>query len=143
MTAPKRRASDHRWGRLSGWWFRWGADVTTTIAIALATFAVFGVRSTVRDLEQEGTERRDQSCLIFETKQRGDVRALERTYNYLSGLSAHELGESINRAVLANLPNVIREAQTDDAPAYCDEPNVGLPEPDDRIPKRPKNLPPG
>jgi hypothetical protein len=154
--SPKRRRGDRRrawvWARsrtFARWWERWGRDVVTFLAVALAAYAVFGARGAaidaqdaVRGLSDETTQRIDQTCAISETKQRADVDALIRTYRYLGGLSGRQLSEPLNKAVLANLPSTIREAQTDDAPPFCDKPGVGLPEPDPPLPCPPKGTQP-
>lgn len=133
-----------RFPRLALFWGRVGRDLTVAASVALAAYAVIVTQGTVDDIASESADRRDQSCLIFERQEAEDIDALERTYSYLSGLSAAQLDEPLNRAVLAQLPRTVRDAQTPDAPAYCDEPDVGLPEPvrPPRFPRRPPNLPP-
>jgi hypothetical protein len=167
-----RRAGDgSRWRRVAGhigrWWTRYGRDVVPTLAVALAAYAVVGATTAARDARhaahgaqaavrqsnRETAARVDQTCAISEAKQRSDSDALIRTYQYLSSLTGHQLAQPINRAILANLPVTIRAAQIDDAPAFCDKPGVGLPEPDPPLPcvpkhvkgciARPRNLPPG
>lgn len=91
-------------------------------------------------LAREGRERRDEDCSIRESKQADDVRALRRLYRYLLGLSPEDLGTDLNKAVLAGVPRAERDARTDDAPDYCDEPGIGEPEPDLKVPRRPKGL---
>jgi hypothetical protein len=93
----------------------------------------------VRNLKREGAERRDQTCLLFEGQHLTEVKQLERTYEYLSGLSQAQLSEPLNRAVMLGLSAQEEEAK-DRAPAYCDVKGVGLPEPDPVIPKRPEGL---
>jgi hypothetical protein len=68
------------------------------------------------------------------------VRALRKTYLYLEQLKPAERRTTLNRFILHKLPSVEREARTDQAPGFCDEPGIGLPEPDPRIPQRPKGL---
>lgn len=91
-------------------------------------------------LDREGVARRDQTCALQETKQKADVDALARTYDYLAGLSRAERRERLNVVILAQLPRTVREAQIDDAPPFCDQPGVGLPEPDPKLPRRPPGL---
>lgn len=114
-------------------WGRWGRDFITFIAVALAVYSVYAN-------SVETKERVDESCTISETKQKADVDALIATYRYLGELSGKELAQPLNKAVLAGLPTTVRNAQTDDAPSYCDEPDVGLPEPDDKVPEVPEDL---
>lgn len=155
------RATDK--GKLAAWWGRFGRDVVTVFAVALAGWAVWSAthavdkaktaaadakraatnaQRNVANLRAESKQRIDETCRISETRQRSDVRSLERTYGYLSQLTPKQFGEPLNRAILAGLPSTVRDAETDDAPAYCDAKGVGLPEPDLKIPKRPSNLPP-
>lgn len=136
----KRRATDS--GSLPSRWGRWGRDLTVAVAVGLALWGVIGTQANVSRLEKESHDRIDETCRISETKQKSDVDALAATYRYLGQLKAAEFSQAINRAVLAGLPRTVREAQTDDAPDYCDEPHVGLPEPDPVLPKRPPGIPP-
>jgi hypothetical protein len=99
-----------------------------------------GAQAAVRQSNRETAARVDQTCAISEAKQRSDSDALIRTYRYLSSLSGRQLAQPINRAILANLPVTIRAAQIDDAPAFCDKPGVGLPEPDPPLPCAPKHV---
>lgn len=137
----KQRSSDV--GGFTAWWGRYGRDLVTVLAISIAAYAVISTVSLVRELRSETAQRINETCRISETKQRSDVEALRRTYEYLGGLSGKQLAEPLNRAVLAGLPSTIREAETDDAPSYCDKPGVGLPEPDPKLPVRPRNIPSG
>ena len=107
-----------------------------------ALHAAGQAQAAVSRIRSETRERIDETCRIQETKQRSDIESLRRTYEYLASLSSAELTQPLNRTILAGLPRTIREATIDDAPDYCDEPGVGLPEPDLRLPERPKNIPP-
>lgn len=96
-------------------------------------------------LVREGIERRHDTCTERETTQREDVVRLRRIYRYLLSLTAEERGERLNQEVAGQLAEAEREAREDDADAYCDEKDpygndVGLPEPDLKIPKRPAKL---
>lgn len=115
------------------------ANANAQAATKAATRATALAEAQVQALIQETAERRDQSCKISEQKQRGDVDQLKQTYDFLTnpppGL------ENLVPIALTQLPQVEREAKADDAPAFCDEPGVGEPEPDPKLPKRPKGLP--
>lgn len=148
------RALGARARRVRIWWARWGRDLTTFIAVGLAAWAVVGTQNQVDDLKAETSQRIDETCRISEAKQKNDSEALASTYAYLAGLRPREFGQPLNRAILAGLPRTIREATTDDAPPFCDQPGIGLPEPDPPRPcragmlskrciERPRNLPPG
>lgn len=133
------RATDQTPGRgrtLHIWWQRLGRDLVTMFAVGLAAYAI-------HEQNSETATRRDQLCSILEQREQTDVDALKRTYEYLAGLSVKQLGEPLNRAVLAQLPSTVRAAETPDAPLYCDDPGVGLPEPARPVglPKPPTNLP--
>jgi hypothetical protein len=111
-----------------------------------------------RQLEREGRARRSATCRSFEGNHRQEVQELDRaydslarTYGYIDGLSAAERKQGINAAIVAALPRQETEtrrledvARNDQyqlgeyVPAYCDEPNVGLPEPDPKLPKPPR-----
>lgn len=137
-------------------WGRWGASVTTFLALCVSGWAVHiatdvskdsartaqEAKHAVLEIRAESRQRIDDTCRINETRQKTEVDALKRTYEYLGGLTAQQLAEPLNKAVLAGLPATVRAALTDDAPAYCDKPGVGLPEPDPVVPRRPKSLPP-
>lgn len=88
----------------------------------------------------EANARRDQSCKITEGQQRAEVQSLRRTYSYLLSLSTKERRDPINRAVLAGLPTQEAQARQDNAPAFCDDPGYGEPEPDPVVPRRPAAL---
>lgn len=135
--------------RLWVWWDVWLRDLIVVVAIALSLWSTAITQQTLGKQEKqqraaaaESVERRDQNCLLFERSQQRSVQALANTYKYLGGLTPRQLAEPLNRAVLANLPQTISEAQTADAPPYCDDPGVGLPEPNPVVPKPPKGLRP-
>lgn len=135
-----RRVTDgHRFPRFRAWYARWGRDIVTMIAVGLAAFSVGKV-------VKEARERQDQLCTIAERKQLADVRQLHSTYDYLAKKVAQDIDPNAGvislNDILASLPQVEEDAFFDDAPEFCDEPGVGLPEPDPEIPTRPFSLRP-
>ena len=118
------------------------AIVTNRDTADAAKVAAAKANRAVRQIEAESRARRDQSCRISEETHKDDVDSLRRTYKYLLDLTPRQKQTTFNRALLANLPNVERKARQDPAPPFCDEPGIGLPEPDPVVPKRPKSLTP-
>jgi hypothetical protein len=121
--------------------------IMSAVALVLAAGSLFVSMLLFDRLRDEGAQRRNQTCVIFERKQKKDVDQLRDTYHYLAQLSPREYaeakagrGELLNRAVIANLPKTVADAKEDDAPEFCDAPGVGLPEPDPVLPKRPRRL---
>lgn len=99
----------------------------------------------IHDLTQERNVRADQTCELFETDHLQKVQSLRQRYQYLTQLTPEELTQPLNRFIIIALPQVEQEAVIDRAPEYCDgtKPNgddIGLPEPDPKIPDRPKKL---
>lgn len=111
------------------------AIVSVVASLALLSSVYFYVR-----IQAEGEQRRDQSCGISEAKQHKDIRQLADTYRYLLALSPAEQRSTFNTFIRARLPLAEREAAEDDAPPFCDEDGVGLPEPDLKVPRRPRAL---
>lgn len=97
-------------------------------------------RLVIQNLKVERDIRSDQTCELFETDHLQKVQSLRRTYKYLAQLTPEEASQPLNRFIITILPQNEQEAVIDRAPEYCDEPNIGLPEPDPKIPDRPKVL---
>lgn len=116
-------------------WRRVAATALVLAAVACALTAYLFAR-----LDGESAIRTDQVCRLFETDHLADVTRLRNTYAYLDALPAKERGAPLNRALLRQLPQLEDEAGTDQAPEFCDEPGVGLPEPDPVLPKKPESL---
>lgn len=124
----------------------WAYRVSTraTEASARATEASRQVQIAVRRIVLEGEERRDQTCKLFETQHLADVKRLRNTYSYLGNLPVAEWGTTVTVAIVQGLRDLERDARTDSAPPYCDEPGalaeargakpIGLPEPDPKVP---------
>lgn len=95
----------------------------------------------VEQIDRESRERRDQSCKVTEKAQRVKEQQLARTYQFLVAARANgETGSTIYKFIVASLPAQEAKARLDEAPLFCDEPGIGLPEPDPVVPPRPKGL---
>jgi len=97
------------------------------------------------EFEQERNIRADQACNLFETDHLKDVQELKQTYKFLLDPDAVTENKALVKFIVLNLPRTEEEARLDSAPPYCDGtfPNgddIGLPEPDPKIPERPKAL---
>lgn len=107
---------------------------------------------------RESAARVDQACEADEREHLRAVEGLKSTYLYLRNLTDAELGSTFNRFIIAQVPVTEQRAETDTAPAFCDQPGeaaereykrtdgkhgsppVGLPEPDPGIPVRPDKV---
>lgn len=112
------------------------AGICSLLAL-LSVAAVIGIGLKTR---ADQRERLDQTCTLFETDHLRDVKKLRHTYRYLLALRPDERDDTINRFVRRDLPELERDARTDSAPEFCDEPGRGLPEPDPVVPRRPRAL---
>jgi hypothetical protein len=90
------------------------------------------------DERKHNDEHADQACLLFEKSHLRDVKQLRQTYKFLEETRGREV--ELRPFILAGLPAQEVEASNDDAPPFCDEPGVGLPEPDPVVPQRPEDL---
>jgi hypothetical protein len=129
-------------------------EIGLYLALALAAYAVYlssqrldavervaeTARMTQIATEREARERRDQMCRLFETDHAQDVERLRRTYAYLVRLTPEQRAGNLNQEVFRGLSQLEEEARLDSAPEFCDEPDVGLAEPDPVIPQRPARL---
>jgi hypothetical protein len=110
-------------------------------AWSLADNAIEEIERTQARVAMETKERRHQICLSAEREHLGNVTRLLRTYDYLQELDPQRPLSLLNKAILRQLPDVELEARTDQAPEFCDEPDLGLPEPDPLVPPRPDSIP--
>ena len=102
------------------------------------------LQSGIDDINRERKERINQACLGYEAQHFEEVKELKRTYKiYLD--PPPELNALINNPVLLEgLKDQIQAAQNDQdqfgvfVPPYCDEKNVGRPEPDPKVPETPQ-----
>jgi len=131
--------------------YRVWTDLVPLIALGIALYAVVESAGNVRALEAESHERRDQSCVVFErdtiaakTAYVTAKQQLTSTQDYLHTLSPAERRTGINQAIVASLPRLKdavdvqwRNARATAAPVYCDEPGIGLEEPNPALPDKP------
>lgn len=127
------------------------------VGLAVLLLAVYIQQNKIQDqvararelsvsIQKEGAERRSQNCTTFEGAHRQEVDRLNQTYAYILKLTPAERRTTLNRTVIAGVPRLETEASSDSdnegvlVPSYCDEPGVGLPEPDPIVPKRPAKL---
>lgn len=117
------------------------AITAALVVVALAVAGGFAADAHERSkLKDEGDARKDQTCILFEHEHAKDVRQLVQTYRYLAHLTPKQRTQGINPAVIASVPQSEDDARSSAAPAYCDAPGVGEPEPGPRIPPRPPGL---
>jgi hypothetical protein len=132
LEEPRRREGSKRDRR---WWFRENAyrDFWLVVLSGLLVWAL-------ALQHDEGLNRRDQTCVVFERLHQIDVHQLRSTYRYLQGHTDPQL-KQLNAAILRNLPALEKRVRDGKPPAYCAAPGIGL---DDRkfakVPKRPPSL---
>lgn len=99
-----------------------------------------------RKIEREGAQRRDQACRGLELAHKQEVKDLNRSYRFWEDPPPSFRDLLANPLVLEKLSDDIRNARSDQdgygqfVPKYCDAPNVGLPEPDPKLPKPPRAI---
>lgn len=117
----------------------------TALIVSLLTAA--GTTWLWFNIISESKERRNQTCRVFESAHKQEIDDLNGTYRYLAGAPPPERGTTLYTLILSNLKKLESEAKDDEdevgvvVPAYCDEPGIGLPEPDPVVPKRPAGIP--
>jgi hypothetical protein len=113
----------------------------TWVALVASLVALASVPLVYIKISNEGRERRDQTCTQSEREHLVKVQELRRTYGFLTNPKKRRLlGPGLTKLVILGLPRTEREARVDPAPPFCNEPGIGLPEPDPVIPPRPHGL---
>lgn len=114
-------------------------------ATAYSMMRVSEVARTNREIIRTNTintaQRLDQICTLFETDRKANVKQLTETYKYLVALKPSEKNDTINQFIIRSLPETEANAK-DVVPKFCNSPKVGLPEPNPKVPPRPKELRP-
>lgn len=101
---------------------------------------------TTNRIEAETTERRDQACRGYEAVYRNEVKELGNTYDFFLHPPKEFEGLLKDPRVIQSLRDSERDARSDAdgygqfVPPACDDPGIGLPEPDPVAPPRPKEL---
>lgn len=115
--------------------------------VASVAFSVYmslsvsiGNKQLLAKVSSESRKRQDQTCSVFERAFAVDVEQLSGTYKYILQLTPEEKKNTLNRVIISQLPAIEARTHEDRAPAFCDKPGVGLPEPNPVIPKRPPGL---
>jgi hypothetical protein len=112
------------------------------VLAGIVTSALLANHDAIELISRESRERRDQTCTISERQHQQDVLQLRRTYRYLVDPEqfGDRKGSDLYNVVLAQIGRTENEARIDRAPHFCDEPGIGLPEPDPVLPTRPTGL---
>lgn len=95
-------------------------------------------------------EARDGTCLSLEGQHKVDVEQLGRTYDFLATQGPADFRPAaknydLNLAITRGLKSQEARAHSDTAPTFCDSGSwfhgeLGLPEPDPTVPRRPAEL---
>lgn len=104
------------------------SKITPLISLTVATLSVAVAAFAVYNIEQEGKERRDQNCILFERQAQANAQRVIGTYDYLRTLAPEDYGTNLTKTIIRNLPTTEAEARATVAPAYCQKPGIGLPE---------------
>lgn len=113
-------------------------------AVERSLSAANEAKETTSRLEGEVTERRDVGCIGAEAKHAEEIRDLERTYEILRDPPAVYKELLKNPLVIDSFRETILAAVNDEdtlgefVSPFCDDPNIGLPEPDPILPETPQ-----
>lgn len=116
-----------------------GTLILAGIVAALIAVAIQS-HDAITQIQSEGADRRDQTCLLFERQHLQDVSALKRTYDYLVNLTADDLKDPLNQAVLHGISETEDKAKASIPPSYCAPTDVGSPIPFPKLPQRPPEI---
>lgn len=115
-----------------------------TVVAAVLIFFYISLDGAINKINSEREERTDQACRGYELQYAEEVKELRNTYKLLEDPPPEFVGLLKNPLVVDSILEDERNVQNDRdefgvyvAP-YCDEPGVGLEEPDPVVPERPK-----
>lgn len=118
---------------------RWGMA-----GVLLAAITLFLSVWLIARTENEGNERRNQTCLVFEGAYAEEVKGLKDVYQFLLDETPEERKSTLSRFIIRELPQSEAKARSDSdnrgqrVPDYCDKAGIGRAEPDPKVPQRPK-----
>lgn len=129
--------------------FRLALVALLLASITLLVSVVLYVRSVdaTDKITAETNERRDQACRGAEGLYKTELESLRQTYDLFAN-PPKGLEELVrDPRLVQQLHEQERDARKDNdrfgqfVTPSCDDPGIGLPEPDPEVPKRPKGLP--
>lgn len=115
------------------------------IAMIMATLALGSAIALYINSAKESKHRRSDTCRVFEGQHLQEITDLKGGYDYLASIPRSKWTQ-LEKTVYKRLPKQESDAKSDTdqlgpyVPAYCDEEDIGLPEPDPVVPKRPATL---
>lgn len=150
----KQPESDHEIAEKvrNNWWHRNQSGIVGFLCgavLALVLLCAYFVKAnhdTIAKIEDESTQRRDQSCRGWEKAHAQEIKELKRSYAFYRDPSPALKPLLDNPISLIVLRERVRNAQSDQdqfgqfVPKYCDEPGVGVKEPDPKVPKTPPRI---
>lgn len=103
------------------------------LGLVLIVAGGWSLHDTQGDITSESFDRRDQNCLSFERQERTARNELQRSREYLAKPPANAKERALKRQLAPlirkrSLPQLVEDVKGNRAPAYCNEPGVGLPE---------------
>lgn len=100
------------------------------LVVAFCTWTFFAITS-------DADDRRNQACQLFEAQYRTKALNIQRTYDYLGGLTPKEKRDKLNVAVAGQLASNEQDLRASVPPEFCTQPDHGNLPP---IPRRPAEL---
>lgn len=92
-------------------------------------------------VDRDARIRVNESCATAEQRYKAAVEQLANTYRYVVALSPEERRSTLNQFVIKAVPKQEADLRGLTPAKFCDDPNIGLPEPNPTVPARPPNFP--